>query len=212
MVNTLPTTIWLQSFAVTGTPTDQTYPQNQMRDALGNTFMSLVQSANVSDGARTVALPYPRDQLLKATFTSTALILHSELNYEYAELGNALREMTLLGEGDEWKLDTAAYQAACQVASELWARSFPAPQVFSHGATSVVFNWSAGRNNLYLTISSDYISALSSTLDRIQRRVEFSRKELPDPRIVTQWLLAAPSEHSAISERNAASQLDATVG
>jgi hypothetical protein len=126
----------------------------------------------------------PTETLIMTTFSSVPVIWESELRQqEYQQLGAALSEMTRLEEGEEWKIDPPVYDAACYVAAGLMANSFPAPHVFNHGAKSVVFNWSYGGDNMYLTVSADHISALVSTPERIKRRVEYSVNELMDPSV-----------------------------
>lgn len=115
------------------------------------------------------------------TFASVPTIWDWELGQKYQELGDALGEMTELDEGDEWKIDTAVYSAACYVAAGLMANLYPAPRIFNHGPKSVVFNWSDEGDNLYLTISADQISALISSPERIKWRVDLSAKELANP-------------------------------
>jgi len=118
------------------------------------------------------------------TFASVPVIWESELRQqEYQELGAALSEMTKLEEGDEWKIDPPVYNAACYVAAGLMANSFPAPRIFNHGAKSVVFNWSYGADNMYLTVSADHISALISAPEHIKRRIEYSINQLMDPSV-----------------------------
>lgn len=106
------------------------------------------------------------------TFSSASIASDLELIQKYQELGQALNEMTELEEGEEWRIDSPVYDAARYIASELMKMSLPAPRIFNHGPKSVVFNWSVGINNLYLTISADRMSALISTPERIQRRVD----------------------------------------
>jgi hypothetical protein len=124
------------------------------------------------------------ETLVLTTFSSVPVFWESELRQqEYQELGAALGEMTKLEEGDEWKIDPPVYNAACYVAAGLMIHSFPAPRVFNHGTKSVVFNWSYGADNMYLTISADHISALISSPERIKRRVEYSLNELTNPSV-----------------------------
>jgi hypothetical protein len=126
----------------------------------------------------------PTETLILTTFSSVPVIWESELRQqEYQELGAALGEMTKLEEGDEWKIEPSVHNAACYVAAGLMAHSFPAPHIFNHGTKSVVFNWSYGADNMYLTISADHISALISSPERIKRRVEYSLNELTDPSV-----------------------------
>lgn len=211
----LLTKVHLQALAVVGgsdVPKLDT-PPRQLKDAAGYTYEATYESANVvvSGVAEVSIAPRPEDQLLRMTFSSVPIVWQSEINQEYQDLGEALGEMTQLDEGDEWKIDVAVYQVACQVAAVLLANSFPAPRIFSHGPKSLVFNWLGGNNNLYLTISSDYISALLSSPERIKRRIEFSTKDLLEPALVFRGLLSAPFEQSAVSTSKAASQVSGFV-
>jgi hypothetical protein len=134
----------------------------------------------------------PAETLILTTFSSVPVIWESELRrQEYQQLGAALGEMTKFEEGDEWKIDPPVFSAACHVAAGLMANSFPAPHIFNHGTKSVVFNWSQGADNLYLTVSADHISALISSPERIKRRVEFSVNELADPSFILPSIRAA---------------------
>jgi hypothetical protein len=128
--------------------------------------------------------------ILRSTFSSVPLIWRSELR-EYHELGDALSEMTEFDEGDEWKIDAPVYVAACYVAAELMANSFPAPRIFNHGPKSVVFNWSKEEDNLYLTVSADQISALVSSPERIKRRIDCSANQLTNPSLALSTIKAA---------------------
>jgi hypothetical protein len=136
-------------------------------------------------------MPGTESLILKATFSSVPVIWDWELNQQYQELGEALSEMTELEEGDEWKIDAPVYNAACYVAAGLMANSFPAPRVFNHGPKSVVFNWSNETDNLYLTVSSDQISALVSSPECIKRRIDYSAKGLMDPSLALPSIRAA---------------------
>ena len=209
----LLTKVRLQPLAVVGgsdVPKLDT-PPKQLKDAAGYTYM--YESANVAvSGAAEVSItPRSEDQLLRMTFSSVPIVWQSEINQEYQELGEALGEMTQLDEGDEWKVDVAVCQVACRVAAELLANSFPAPRIFSHGPKSLVFNWSRGNNNLYLTISSDYLSALLSSPERIKRRIEFSTKDMLEPALVFRGLLSAPPEQPVVSTSKATSQASGFV-
>src|SRR6266567_3812547 len=72
---------------------------------------------------------------------------------EYAELEQALSDLRGLDDDEQWKIDDTVYSASVQVAAVLMQNSVPTPSVFTHGSKSVVFNWSAEGNNLYLTVS-----------------------------------------------------------
>ena len=134
-----------------------------------------VQDAAVSSNMG--GTPRTESRVLRGTLSSVPTIWQSELGKQYRELGEALNELSELQEGDEWKIEAPVYEVACDVASELMTLSYPAPSVFTHGPESVVFNWSYGTNNLYLTISSDSVSALISTPKRIERRLDFEAKQ-----------------------------------
>ncbi len=205
----LLTKVRLQPLAVVGgsdVPKLDSPPPKQLKDAAGYTYVSA--NIAVSGTADISIAPRSENQLLRMTFSSVPIVWQSEINQEYQELGEALEEMTQLDEGDEWKVDVVVYQVACQVAAELLANSFPAPRIFNHGPKSVVFNWSRGNDNLYLTISSDYISALVSSPERIKRRIEFSTKDLLEPALVFRGLL---SEQPVVSTSKATSQVSGFV-
>jgi hypothetical protein len=138
--------------------------------------------------------PRTESVVLKTTFSSVPIIWQSELRREYQELGKALGEMTEFGDGDEWKIEAPVYVAACYVAAELMANSFPAPRIFNHGPKSVVFNWSKEADNLYLTVSADRVSALISSPERIKRRIDLSARELANPSLALSSIRAAYSE------------------
>jgi hypothetical protein len=124
-------------------------------------------------------------------FPNVPSIWRTELDAGYQELGQALKEMTELDEGDEWKVDAPVYNAACYVAEKLKEGSCPALRVFNHGSKSVVFNWTIGDNNLYFTVSADRMSALISAPERIQRRIDYSANQLIDPSITYFYITAA---------------------
>lgn len=205
----LLTKVRLQPLALLGgyaVPKLDDLPAKQLKDVAGNTYVSINR---VVSGAVDVSIaPLSENHLFTRTFSSVPIVWQSEINQEYQELGEALGEMTQLDEGDEWKVDVVVYQVACQVAAELLANSFPAPRIFNHGPKSVVFNWSRGNNNLYLTISSDYISALVSSPERIKRRIEFSTKDMREPALVFRGLL---SEQPVVSTSKATSQVSGFV-
>jgi hypothetical protein len=104
-----------------------------------------------------------------------------QLTQEYGELGETLKELAILEEEDDWRIEESVYAAASYYATELRSGSIPAPQVSVHGPKSVIFNWSNGYYNLYLTISANNVSALLSSPERIIRRKEFSKTALASP-------------------------------
>ena len=119
--------------------------------------------------------------VVQNSFSSVPILWQSQIVEEYRELGIALREMTQLGQVDEWGIEAPVMAAALNVAAGLMANCYPAPHVFTHGRSSVVFNWPAGNNNLYLTVSADKTSALISTPERITQRVDFLATEFLQP-------------------------------
>ncbi|MBV8277069.1 MAG: hypothetical protein JO170_17675 [Verrucomicrobia bacterium] len=112
---------------------------------------------------------------------SAFLIQEWELSQQYGELKKTLKDLVALEEEDDWKIEESVYAAASYYATELRSGSVPAPQVSVHGPKSVVFNWSNGFYNLYLTISANRVSALLSSPERIIQRKEYSKNELTSP-------------------------------
>ena len=135
----------------------------------------------LSNSDFTSAVNMSETQILRMPVSSAGISWLSEQGHEYLGIGEALSEMVGLEEDDEWRIDKPVYTAACRIAAELMATPYPAPRVFNHGPQSVVFNWSIGTNNLYLTISSNRISALLSSPERIERRIDYSANQLPNP-------------------------------
>jgi hypothetical protein len=116
--------------------------------------------------------------ILRENLSSVPAIWDSELSQSYRELGDTLHELTELTEDDVASIEVSVFSAACYVASQLMLNSIPPPRVFNHGSKSVVFNWTLGADNVYLTISADKMSALISSPERIQRRIEYSADQL----------------------------------
>ena len=115
-----------------------------------------------SDLSEVSTIPEFEGVIVKA-FASVPMIDQAEIKKDYQELGLALVEMKELEDDEELRIEPPVYAAACVVAVDLMAHLFPAPRVFTHGPKSVVFNWTNQSSKLYLTISSDKISALVST-------------------------------------------------
>ncbi len=124
--------------------------------------------------------PQSKGGIVRSIFSNVPVVEYGKLRSEYRELGEALSEMTELDAQDEWKIEAPVYDAARYVAVQLMANAFPPPQLFNHGAKSVVFNWSNKDNNLYLTVSADKISALISSPERIKCRVDVDFSRLPN--------------------------------
>ena len=141
-----------------------------------------------NDSEFTTAITISVGRIFTMRASSTDIIGRSEQIQEYLELGEALNEMVGLEEDDEWKIDAPVYTTACYIASELMDALYPAPRVFNHGPKSVVFNWSVGTNNLYLTISPNRISALRSSPEHIERRVDYSLKQLTNPALFLSFI------------------------
>lgn len=125
-------------------------------------------------------------------FESVPVISSNDLGSEYTELGLALTEMSRIEEGEDWNIEGPVYEAARLVASELRQFSVPTPQIFNHGPKSVVFNWTNGSNSLYLTISANRLSALVSSPERVQKRVEVDFSQMPK---VLNLLIASVNEN-----------------
>jgi hypothetical protein len=141
----------------------------------------------------------PWNQVLRKTFSNTPVIWQTQLDKEYQDLGDALTQMTELEDESEWVIERPVYDAACFVAAGLMASSFPAPRLFNHGPKSVVFNWTDdNKNNLYLTVSADRISALVSSPERIKKRLDYSAKELLNYRNLLGSLRSAQLEQPVL--------------
>jgi len=141
--------------------------------------VQLDQRVTWSNWEFTVAMNIPERQTLRVPVTSAGIIGQAELSQDYLELGEALSEMVELEE-DEWRIDKSVYATACYIAAGLKAAHCQAPRIFNHGPKSVVFNWSVGTNNGYLTISSNRISTLASSPERIERRRDYPANQLPN--------------------------------
>lgn len=176
MIDLYPIAVYHQALIVLNQGTTQaTFSTNDDADR-GTSYSEIhIQSGST---ALSESQPSPQSMVFKETFSSVPVIWESDLHREYQELGVALLEMKSLDGENEHQLDEQVYLAASYVATELRANSFPLPSVFSHGPKSVVFNWSNNEDNLYLTVSADRMSALITSPERIQRRIEYP-KSLP---------------------------------
>jgi len=114
------------------------------------------------------------------SFVSGVGMWQTELSAGYQELGQALVEMGEATEED-WAIDAPVFNVANYIAGALMNSAYPAPKVFSHGPKSVVFNWANERENAYLTISAECVSALVSSPERIKFRFDVSTIDLVDP-------------------------------
>jgi len=135
----------------------------------------------------------PEQLMVRETFSSVPVVWQSQIVREYRELGSALQELTELGQNEDWKVDAPVLGSALNVAANLMANRYPAPQVFTHGPQSVVFNWSSGSNELYLTISADKVSALITTPQCIAHRVDFLAHEFQESGMFLSSLRSADS-------------------
>jgi len=147
-----------------------------------------------------------------SSISTVPAVWESELLQEYRELGDALAELQQLDDDDEWKIDAPVYDAACSVAFVLMMNWVPAPQILHHGSDSVVFNWTSNVNNLYLTISSDKMSALISSPERIKRRIEFSPQALQNPIPAVRYLQSSYLDQPLNFTVSTASDSVASVG
>jgi hypothetical protein len=134
------------------------------------------QGHSVSGSAYKIK-PHFETWLIKNAPSTIQSVWQLELNRRYSELGAALSELAAFDEDDEWKIDSSVYAAASYVADKLKNGFVRVPQIFVHGPTSVVFNWSDNFYNFYLTIGANNISALLSSQERIMLRREFSAVE-----------------------------------
>jgi hypothetical protein len=141
-----------------------------------------------NDSEFTSAITISEGRILPMRASSVDIIGRLEQIQEYLELGEALSEMVGFEKDDEWKIDEPVYATACYIASELMATPYPAPRIFNHGPKSVVFNWSVGTKNLYLTISPNRISALLSSPERIEQRMDYSLNQLPNPALFLSFI------------------------
>lgn len=157
-------------------------------------------------------VPQFENIVFKEALSSVPVIWETQLAQDYQELGAALTEMTELDQSDEWKIDAPVYDAARRVAFTLMVNSIPAPQIFHHGSQSVVFNWTDQSNNLYLTISSDKMSALISTPERIKHRIEFSLPQLQNPSQTLRQIQSGYLEQPVVSTLKMASDSFESVG
>lgn len=138
-------------------------------------------SSTTSEATGTAALPSTEVFIWGTLVASVPIAWKSELVQEYRELGEALAELVKLEADDESHIEPAVFRTVCFVANELMVNLLPVPQILTHGPKSVVFNWSNGSDDLYLTISTDHLSALVSSPERIKRRTEWSVRTLMDP-------------------------------
>lgn len=110
-----------------------------------------------------------------------SVVSTNEIYQEYHDLGNALKDLKELADDEDWGIEKPVFDSACQIAGALMQLSIPAPRIFTHGQKSVVFNWSdSSGNNLYFTISSDELSVLISSRERIKKRDDYLIRELPE--------------------------------
>jgi hypothetical protein len=91
----------------------------------------------------------------------------------YRELSATLAQLST-SQDDEWHIESEVYDTSVQVAAALLDKDIPTPHVFSHGPRSVVFNWSDGENNLYLTVGKRRLWAAVSSASEIKTRVELT--------------------------------------
>jgi hypothetical protein len=124
----------------------------------------------------------------------------AELNSAYKDVGLALADMS--DPADEDLIDSAVYSVARSLAQSLMSSRYPAPKLFTHGRKSVVFNWAHGSDSLYLTVSADHISALISSSDRIERRLEFSLNNLLSPSYVFPAIESAQTQRQIVIRGN----------
>jgi len=116
----------------------------------------------------------PQSWMIKRENSTAQNVQWLEQDQEYVELGEILSDLASRDGDDNWWISDSVYSAASNVATWLKEERYPVPQVFVHGPTSVVFNWMRNERNLYLTVSSESVSALTSTPERIEDCREIS--------------------------------------
>jgi hypothetical protein len=199
--------VFLQPLVVVGgshTSNSSSQPPNEWMRAAAN---FLPKNSGASDSN---VVPQMENHFLRVTFSSVPIIWQSDIDQEYQDLGSALSEMTQVDDEDDLRIDRNVYQVACQVATSLLVNSYPAPRIFNHGAKSVVFNWAQGKTNLYLTISSDFVSVLLSSPERIKERIELSTKNPIRPSLL-RGLLPAPLVHPVAMPVRSNTQLSGII-
>lgn len=185
---------------VESTTSTYTYPNDNSsgkslsvtQDALGPDSQGNYPSCTISVYLNSsVEDPRSAHLIIDSSFSSIPVIWESELSHEYSELGEALAELTEIEESEGLGIEQPVFAAASSIALQLMANSYPAPRIFNHGPRSVVFNWTEGFQNLYLTISADKVSALMSIPAKIQRRIDYSMNSLLNPALVLRSLESA---------------------
>ena len=189
-----PTSVYLQPIVITSGP--EPHEISAHDDLQRNISGSYPLTKQLDPGVAgpVTLVPKPERQILRQTFSNVPIISQSELSRSTKELGEALTEMIEFDEDEEWKIEAPVFHAARYVAALLRDRSYPAPRLFNHGPKSVVFNWSLGTDNLYLTVSADKMSALVSSPERIKRRIDYSANESLDSVLILFAIQDAPRD------------------
>jgi len=170
-----------------------------------------IHSGSSGSADKTVVVE-PESQVVRTTFSTVRDIRQWELSQHYRELGAALNELTTLEEDDDWRIDASVYNAASYMATELRIGLMPPPQIFVHGPTSVVFNWSGGIYNFYLTVGANNVSALLSSPERILRRIEFPENKWPNPLALLPFIRSARWDSPVLLSTSATSDLPEYFG
>jgi hypothetical protein len=123
-----------------------------------------------------VTLPNTEVRLMMTTPSTMPSNPSAELERDYEALGDVLGTMSELESDDEWWVEAGVLTLAQCVAAKLKANAYPAPEILTHGPKSVVYNWTYDDNNVYLTISTERLSALVSSHERIERRIDMPMK------------------------------------
>jgi hypothetical protein len=179
---------------------------SQKTDLAGNTYMKVSANTVVSTTSEPVIASTRENQIVRTTLLSSAAFTPwATISHGYQKLGKVLEEMRNIDSADEEKIHGPVIKNACDLANGLLAKQYPAPKVFNHGPASVVFNWTRGNRSLYLTVSEKYVSALLSTPEKIQKRINLSTESLLDPATVVRGLLPSPTEQ--LVTRNSSSQV-----
>jgi hypothetical protein len=98
----------------------------------------------------------------------------------YADLFDAIEELSSLDEEDSHFIDGGTARAARRFLSLLSLYSVTAPQIFPHGGDAVVFKWSAAdETTAYVTVGDGFVSLRPYRLgEPLSPSVSFNEQEL----------------------------------
>ncbi len=160
-----------------------------------NTGGPLSQAGVVFQGSQTSHVQdLAVEEIIVCTAAVTTECSAGALSVGYQDLGEALNQLSDSETDDEWRIDDSVYVWACAMAAHLALGEIPAPKISSHGARSVVFNWSFDEKNRYMTVSKDAVSILVSSVGKIEKRCEYRISQLLSREMPLRFLAQASSE------------------